>query len=559
MNRLSIALMLGSLSALSTLSAFSTHASPVKLPSDTENAVKQASQPMLLTNSELTSSELTIATWNTEHLAFPIDNGCRPRSDKELDKLKAYAKSLNADIVALQEVASSDAVKQLFPQSEWNVVMSERPNSESYDCRESGFKSTQQKVAFAVRKGIEIAKSQSLKEFSLDSRGLRHGLELTVNTDFGAMTVLNLHMKSGCFVDNFTRSDKEACITFAKQAPILDAWVEQKEQEKMPYVILGDFNHRLSAPYNHLTRMLTTNSNGSTSSIENVGADLIGCHPYYPAPIDHIWVGNMSSGNVTKSATMHPFADMAPDAMLSDHCALSMTLKSEPLALSSAVKWQTTSKEYGYLTSAIYRQAQDMLIERVLPKGNWAVVMDVDETVLDNSQYQVNIERAGQSYSRASWNAWVMSKQATLVPGAKAFIDTVFELGGKLALVTNRERSLDSYTWDNLAAMGIPVSADNTCLMGRVAEDKSAIDGKTIINDKDLRRAQVIQGTASCFNPESDSRVAFDKLEIFMQVGDNIEDFATVTQEGADIKSLVPKSQSELILLPNPMYGSWSH
>ena len=79
----------------------------------------------------------------------------------------------------------------------------------------------------------------------MDSRGLRHALELEVDSQFGAMTLLNVHMKSGCFVDNYTRKDSKACNTLAKQVKVLDAWVEQKEAEKSPYVILGDFNHRI--------------------------------------------------------------------------------------------------------------------------------------------------------------------------------------------------------------------------------------------------------------------------------------------------------------------------
>ena len=99
---------------------------------------------------------LKIVTWNVEHLAYPIDKGCRPRTEEELAKLQAYAKSLDADIVALQEVASKAAIYQLFPADEWTVIMSGRPSSPPYDCRGSGFKSTQQKVAFAIKKPMNI-------------------------------------------------------------------------------------------------------------------------------------------------------------------------------------------------------------------------------------------------------------------------------------------------------------------------------------------------------------------------------------------------------------------
>ena len=224
-----------------------------------------------------------IVTWNVEHLAYPISQGCRPRTEEELTQLQRYAESLDADIVALQEVGSAAAVALLFPENEWQIVMSQRPDSESYTCRKTGFTSTQQKVAYAVRKGITVEQVNSLAEFGLDSPGLRHGLEITVNSPIGSMALLNLHMKSGCFVDNYSRADSDACQTFAKQAPILDNWVEQKERVGTPYVVLGDLNHRLTAPYNHLTRQLTSNQDNTPSSLENVGADLIGCHPYYPA------------------------------------------------------------------------------------------------------------------------------------------------------------------------------------------------------------------------------------------------------------------------------------
>mgnify|MGYP000592353852 CR=1 FL=1 len=540
------ALLLGALAASSACTA--------SLENKSEGRVKFADTVNTVSSP---ASNFVIASWNTEHLAYPITQGCRPRNHSELAKLQSYARSLNADIVALQEVASIDAVRQLFPENKWQVVISERPGSEGYTCRENGFSSTQQKVAFAVRKGIPIKQSKSVRELGLASTGLRYGLELTVESPMGAMTLLNVHMKSGCFVDNYSQSELGACQIFAKQAPILDAWIEQQERSKTPYVVLGDFNHRLSAPYNHLTRQLTTNSDNTKASLENTTAHLVGCHPYYPAPIDHILLGNMAAPNISKKSTMHPFDDMAPDEMLSDHCALSLELSKLSLPISNAVKWQTTSKEYRYLTSAIYRQAEQALKTRQLPVEPWVVVMDVDETVLDNSQYQVAIEQAGLTYSRETWNAWVASEQATPVPGAKSFIETIFQQGGKLALITNRSRELDVHTWNNLRALGVPVSVENTCLMGRIKADIKAINGTTIKNDKDLRRQQIQRGQASCFHPETTRTRTSLALKIIMQVGDNIEDFTTTTQEKVDIEALLPRSQSELILLPNPMYGSW--
>ena len=543
LNRLLVGLTVGALSALITACSAT-------------QTVQPTSPISTIANTNTASSRLVVATWNTEHLAFPISDGCRPRTPEETTKLKQYVKSLNADIVALQEVASSEAVETLFPKAEWQIIMSTRPKSETYDCRESGAKSTQQKVAFAVRKGIKVINTQPFDALALNRDGLRYGLELTVESLLGQMTLLNVHMKSGCFVDNYSKTDSDACLTFAKQAPILDAWAEQKEQIGIPYMILGDFNHRLSAPYNHLTRQLSINSDSSVSSLENLSANIIGCHPYYPAPIDHILAGNMPKKGLQKTMKMHEFDDMAPNTMLSDHCALSVELSPITYPLTNAVKWQTTSKEYSYLTSVTYQRATDVLKSKALPTTPWVVVMDVDETVLDNSQYQVTVENNGAGYSPKTWSDWVASEKATLVPGVKDFIQTVFKQGGKLALITNRDRAQDNHTWKNLEALGISVSTDNTCIMGRVNADKAAIDGKTIINDKDLRRQQIENGTASCYALNSSRRSLFPALQIIMQVGDNIEDFSGITQEEADIKALLPRANDELILLPNAMYGS---
>jgi len=144
-----------------------------------------------------------------------------------------------------------------------------------------------------------------------------------------------------------------------------------------------------------------------------------------------------------------------------------------------------------------------------------------------------------------------------LVPGVAPFMDTVVELGGRFAFITNRERDQDVHTWQNMEKMGLPVTLENACLMGRSSGDVSSVDGITRINDKDLRRQQVEDGTASCFRPGGGRHSSFPAAAILMQVGDNIEDFVRTTQEDADVDALLAEEGSPYILLPNPMYGSW--
>jgi endonuclease/exonuclease/phosphatase family metal-dependent hydrolase len=288
---------------------------------------------------------LSVATWNVEHLAYPIDQGCKPRNEDELQEMRAYAQKLDVDIVALQEVASKEAVHLLFPEAEWQVIMSARPDSEAYECRGSGYKSTQQKTAIAVKKALQVSAVEQNQAFMIKRRGLRFGLGISIQTPLGMTDILNLHLKSGCFVDDYLKSDSRACQDLSEQAAILYDWIEKRENTSAPYVILGDFNHRISAPYNRMTRSIKAKSKSATSPIQIVTQPLIGCHPRYPAPIDHIIVGGLTATSVTLSPLVHYYDDMQEDAMLSDHCATSVNIAQAHYPLSTSVKWQVSSKE----------------------------------------------------------------------------------------------------------------------------------------------------------------------------------------------------------------------
>ncbi|TKB02782.1 acid phosphatase [Alteromonas portus] len=248
-------------------------------------------------------------------------------------------------------------------------------------------------------------------------------------------------------------------------------------------------------------------------------------------------------------------------AAISGIAACSST-PSTPLAgvkshtLSNAVIYQTSSKEYPVLSSFVYNQAIAALPAR-FANGD-VVVMDVDETVLDNSTYQKERESVGLGYSSQSWADWVKREEATLVPGVADFIDEVVKRNGKVALITNRDKTLDKHTWNNLLAQGLPLNTSNTCVVGRTSKDKEAVGQEGMINDKDLRRMQLTQGKIACSNTSNDTASTWAVPHaIIMQIGDNIEDVGGVTQESANVELLMPRVGTEIFILPNPMYGSW--
>lgn len=263
---------------------------------------------------------MSVATWNIEHLAVVNGTGCKARNAEQMTALANYASSINADVIALQEVGSRDAVELLFPASQWQVIMSTRPDNEPFECRRSGNPSTQQKIAFAVRKPIKVLSVNPVEALGLEMVGLRYGLAIRVATPLGETEILNVHMKSGCFVDDYSQSDRESCEIFANQVPVLLDWVKRQEQSGTPYIMTGDFNHRLSAPYNRLTRDLKA----AAPELKVATRDLLNCHPRYLAPIDHIIVRG-TEALPAFDVTNHYFDDMDEEDMLSDHCAMSLS------------------------------------------------------------------------------------------------------------------------------------------------------------------------------------------------------------------------------------------
>ncbi|QDG36502.1 acid phosphatase [Alteromonas mediterranea] len=263
--------------------------------------------------------------------------------------------------------------------------------------------------------------------------------------------------------------------------------------------------------------------------------------------------------------SVNKFADISKLACISAAVSVIAACSSTPstslagekaYTLSNAVIYQTSSKEYPVLSSFVYNQAIAALPTR-FAEGD-VVVMDVDETVLDNSTYQKERESVGLGYSSKSWADWVKREEATLVPGVAEFIDEVVERNGKVALITNRDKTLDKHTWNNLLAQGLPLTTSNTCVVGRTAEDKEAVALEGMVNDKDLRRMQLTQGKIACSNASKDATSTWAAPHtIIMQIGDNIEDVGGVTQESANIETLMPRVGTEIFILPNPMYGSW--
>jgi hypothetical protein len=108
-----------------------------------------------------------------------------------------------------------------------------------------------------------------------------------------------------------------------------------------------------------------------------------------------------------------------------------------------SIRWVRDSAEYYAAVLQVYRHAAARVESeaRARTAGTWAVVLDADETVISNLTYQIERARLGLAFSPESWNAWVKRREATPLPGAAAFLSRVRDLGGRIAIVTNRLES----------------------------------------------------------------------------------------------------------------------
>jgi 5'-nucleotidase (lipoprotein e(P4) family) len=209
----------------------------------------------------------------------------------------------------------------------------------------------------------------------------------------------------------------------------------------------------------------------------------------------------------------------------------------DSIALHGSTHWVRSSAEHRAIFLQTFRLAERQLEVQVagLPRGGWAVIMDADETAIDNSEYQKRRNLLGLPFTIESWNEWVRESSAPALAGAPAFAAHIRELGGRLVIVTNRDEEVCPETRTNLSAVGI-VHDLVLCMQPG-------------ISDKNPRFQSVERGTASPTLPA---------LRVVMFVGDNIRDFPHSSQELRDApEEALARFGVSWIMLPNPMYGSW--
>jgi acid phosphatase len=213
----------------------------------------------------------------------------------------------------------------------------------------------------------------------------------------------------------------------------------------------------------------------------------------------------------------------------------------------NAVLWERTAAEYRAVTWQAYRLAKERL-DRALADPSWtaspeqgrdfaslppAIILDVDETVLDNTEYEARLIRGHREYTPASFHSWCAEKRSAAIPGAKGFLEYAAKKGVAIFYTTDRSASVREATRDNLERLGFPV--------GPGVENVLCHDGTTLSE----RRRKVVA-----------------RYRVVLQLGDNVNDFVDGGHGPPEQRrALVEKYRdywgTRWIILPNAIYGQW--
>jgi 5'-nucleotidase (lipoprotein e(P4) family) len=202
-----------------------------------------------------------------------------------------------------------------------------------------------------------------------------------------------------------------------------------------------------------------------------------------------------------------------------------------------AALYQQRAAEYKALCFQAYniaRERIDKAVKRHHQKP-YAVVTDIDETLLDNSPYDAARAQKNQDYTLESWKEWTAKAVADTVPGAPSFFKYAASKGVKIFYITNRDQDERVSTLKNLQLYHLPYADDVHLLLRNGSSSKES------------RRQQVLK-----------------KYNIVLLCGDNLPDFDALydnrpseQNRAATTQELRKQFGKRYIVIPNPSYGDF--
>jgi acid phosphatase len=167
-----------------------------------------------------------------------------------------------------------------------------------------------------------------------------------------------------------------------------------------------------------------------------------------------------------------------------------------------------------------------------------AIILDIDETVLNNIPFQARSIINGQSYP-VGWLEWMLEESSDAVAGVSDFLEYAQSKGVKIFYVTNRIAVAEDATRNNIKKLGLPLDVDRDVLL---MKDES---GWT--SDKVSRRELIAKD-----------------YRILLLIGDQLGDFLPLDETTLELdsrKNLADTYKhmwgSKWFMITNPMYGRW--
>ncbi|MDB4848652.1 5'-nucleotidase, lipoprotein e(P4) family [Gammaproteobacteria bacterium] len=217
-----------------------------------------------------------------------------------------------------------------------------------------------------------------------------------------------------------------------------------------------------------------------------------------------------------------------------------------------AVLYAQSSAEYEANNLQTFAGAK-LALEKALVNKNWtaaieqkedfsekppAVILDIDETVLNNIPFQARAIIKGESYPNG-WVEWMLEEASTSVAGVSEFLKYADSKGIKIFYVTNRIAIAEEATRNNLKKLGLPFDADRDVLLMKNE------NGWT--SDKVSRRELIAKD-----------------YRILLLIGDQLGDFISLDEAtaGMDSRKEVAAKYEEMwgkkwFIITNPIYGRW--
>jgi 5'-nucleotidase (lipoprotein e(P4) family) len=211
------------------------------------------------------------------------------------------------------------------------------------------------------------------------------------------------------------------------------------------------------------------------------------------------------------------------------------------LSLVNASAWVATAAEYDASAIQVYNNARRQLDAALAVAGDKppAIILDLDETSLDNVAFEGRMIRQGITYEQKAWNQWVSESKAVAVPGAAEFLTYAKSRGVTPFYITNRLAAEEPGTLRNLQNLGFPIDPAGDALLVR-GERPEWQPG-----DKGIRREYVAA-----------------RYRVLLVLGDDLNDFVNAVDKSREERDALVRTNNDLwgsrwLILPNPMYGSW--